>query len=402
MEDVTPVTLTLGQASYTQAETTGGVTWSAVDMTPNDRVIVSVGGVRLESDIIASAEGTASGTIIYTIGTGFSHAAAGATSDPFPVGTYLVVTEQDLGLGTHAEAQLVVTADGLGIALGQTTYSSAESADGITWSVTGLPDGSYYYLYANGENIGGSDVMDNVPDASGNADGVIGFLEYDDDHNAFFAPLVTGLPVPYGLYTLEVRITDAAGADVGSAMATFFVNEEAPTAPVNPALWVQSDTITRTESSNGVSYGGTGWLPGLVDAAVTLPSGETVGLDAIETTAEGSFEDTLIYYVVDTVTGEPGEQLPFPAGQYTIRITQAGADETVSFTVTDEGFTGGGDWENPGLKAGDGPNAPSDTADALATTGASQAAIVGMVAGAGVLLLLGGTLLLLRRFRQHD
>lgn len=295
--------------------------------------------------------------------------------------------------------------------LGQTTYTPEQSANGIAWSVSGLNEGESYYLYVNGNNVGGSDVMDNVPDADGNASGVIGFQELRSDGTPFFIEVASGVAAPAGEYTLELRIEDAAGEPAGSVTATFVVTEAAPTTPFDPSVWVRDATVSQSESVNGVPYGGDGWLDGMIEGMVTLPDGSTVTLSPVEPTAGGHFDDTLIYYTVDEATGEAGEQLPFPAGTYTITVSQAGVDRSVSFEIIDEGLSGSGDWENPGPMAGDGPNAPQgttessdvvDTADALASTGTNQAALIGMLAGAGVLIAAGAVFLLLRRFRTTD
>jgi LPXTG-motif cell wall-anchored protein len=298
------------------------------------------------------------------------------------------------------------------LTLGQGTYTPEQSASGVTWSVGGLSEGDSYYLYVNGNNVGGSDVMDNVPDADGNASGVIGFQELLTDGTPFFVEVATGVAAPAGEYTLELRVEDAAGEPVGSATATFVVTEEAPPTPFDPSVWVRHATVSQSESVNGVAYGGDGWLDaGMIDGMVTLPDGSTVTLRPVEPVAGGHFDDTLIYYAVDEATGEAGEQLPFPAGTYTITVSQAGVDRSVSFEIIDEGLSGNGDWENPGPIAGDGPNAPQgttessdavDTADSLASTGTNQAALIGMLAGAGVLIAAGAVFLFMRRFRSTD
>ncbi|UQN14538.1 hypothetical protein [Gulosibacter sp. ACHW.36C] len=297
------------------------------------------------------------------------------------------------------------------LTLAQTSYTPEQSAAGIGWSVSGMNEGDSYFLYVNGNNVGGSDSMDNVAHADGNATGVIGFDSLQSDGSPLFAEVATGVAAPVGDYMLEVRFEDAAGNLTGSVTAAFVVSEDVPTSPFDPSVWVPAASVLQSESLNGVAYVGEGWQAGVIDASVTLPDGSTVALNPIEPMADGSFEDALVYYAIDEETGLPGKTLPFPAGTYIITVSQAGVERSVSFEIIDEGLSGNGDWQNPGPKAGDGPNAPSDpsaatdavgAADVLANTGTNQAALTGMLAGAGVLIAAGAVFLLMRRFQSTD
>ncbi|WP_282828544.1 hypothetical protein [Gulosibacter sediminis] len=157
-----------------------------------------------------------------------------------------------------------------------------------------MSEGDAYYLFVNGNSVGGSDVMENVPDADGHASGVIGFQELLTDGKPFFVEVATGVAAPTGEYTLELRVEDAAGDPVGAATATFVVTDAGPTTPSDPSVWVPDATVSQSERVSGVSYGGDGWLDaGMIDGMVTLPNGSTVTLSPVDPMAGGHFEDTL-------------------------------------------------------------------------------------------------------------
>ena len=171
--------------------------------------------------------------------------------------------------------------------------------------------------------------------------------------------------------------------------------EAAITIEYAPELAVEKDTYTQEESKAGVNYAGTGWVP---DTALTVsltdPNGVTSEVSTGTADADGNFAGSLTWATFDGETGELIEDnLPWPAGVYTITVTQGDLVKTVTFTV----LSADGSAPVPPAPGAPGATAGSGTTGGLAVTGAEGGPLTIGLAAALLIAAAGITLMLRRR-----
>ncbi|UQN15141.1 5'-nucleotidase C-terminal domain-containing protein [Gulosibacter sp. ACHW.36C] len=169
-----------------------------------------------------------------------------------------------------------------------------------------------------------------------------------------------------------------------------------------PQLVTEQEHYTTAESADGVNYVGVNFAANeAVDIAISVDGGDAQSVDSVLADADGTISGQLTYQTVDQETGAVIEDnLPWPAGTYTIVATQGDLSATVTFTVGDEtgAATDGGSTDGTSTVPAAGNNGSGDQ---LATTGANETAMFAGIAAGVIALALGGTLMLLRR-RNND
>jgi hypothetical protein len=174
-----------------------------------------------------------------------------------------------------------------------------------------------------------------------------------------------------------------------------------------PALAIEKDTYTQSETLSGVNYAGAGWLPGVeITIEVTEPNGATTVISPIgdpeadiAVDENGEFAGTVTYTTYEDTNGngqydagEPSSAEVLPVGDYTITATQDDVTETIEFSVVADASE-----SIPASDDEDTSNNSGSNGDSLAVTGADDAALLGMLAGGLVLVAAGATTMVVRR-----
>lgn len=175
-----------------------------------------------------------------------------------------------------------------------------------------------------------------------------------------------------------------------------------------PALAIEKDTYTQSETLSGVNYAGAGWAPGVeITIEVTEPNGATTVISPIgdpeadiAVDENGEFAGTVTYTTYEDTNGngqydvgEPSSAQVLPIGDYTITATQDDVTETIAFSVVadaSESIPASDDEDTSNNNSG-------SNGDSLAVTGADDAALLGMLAGGLVLVAAGATTMVVRR-----
>ncbi|WP_125107688.1 5'-nucleotidase C-terminal domain-containing protein [Gulosibacter massiliensis] len=165
-----------------------------------------------------------------------------------------------------------------------------------------------------------------------------------------------------------------------------------------PQLVTEQEHYTTAESADGVNYVGVNFTPNQpVSVSIKFGDGESQSVEDVMADADGVISGSLTYQTVDQTTGAVLEDnLPWPAGTYTIVATQGELSATVTFTVGDETGAATDGTSTDGTSTV--PAADNNgSGDQLATTGANETAMFAGIAAGVIALALGGTLMLLRR-----
>ncbi|WP_282827752.1 ExeM/NucH family extracellular endonuclease [Gulosibacter sediminis] len=180
-----------------------------------------------------------------------------------------------------------------------------------------------------------------------------------------------------------------------------------------PQLVTEQEHYTAAESAAGVQYVGVNFAANAsVNIAISIDGGEPQSVESLTADADGTITGQLTYQTVDSETGAVIEDnLPWPAGSYTIIATQGELSATVTFTVGEDAAATDG--TATATASATATSEPSDTDDAtetsipvdgtnnagdqLATTGANESAMFMGIASGVIALALGGALVLLRR-----
>lgn len=223
-----------------------------------------------------------------------------------------------------------------------------------------------------------------------------------------------------GDYTIQV-VAQPSGSTVNLPLTVTATEETpAPTTPATetpaptqsesqsqePQLVTEQEHYTTAESADGVNYVGVNFTPNQpVSISIKFGDGESQSVEDVMADADGVISGSLTYQTVDQTTGAVLEDnLPWPAGSYTIVATQGDLSATVTFTVGDE-TDGAAATNEPGssipAKGDNGSNDANDAGGALATTGANETAMFAGITAGVIALVLGAALMLLRR-RSND
>ena len=304
----------------------------------------------------------------------------------------------------------------------RSSYTPTDSKQGVQWLAGGLtPDekAEAHLVTPNGEQMPFDIEID---DTNGYASGALTWANYDQDGNI----IEDNLPFPEGEYTIVVTQGDKAAeakftvtADGSTAEPTDTATPEptdtatpaptetetpAPTetetpAPVEPFVVVEHPSYSQAESKQGVQWLAGGLTPGeRAEAYLVLPNGERMSFD-IEIDADGHASGTLTWATFDEDGNMIEDNLPFPAGEYTIVVVQGDKAVEAKFTVSADGAPAdpdapeGTDATDP-AKPGNGKSGSGKGGNngGLAETGAQDLsvlagfAIVLTLAGAGVML----------------
>lgn len=235
-----------------------------------------------------------------------------------------------------------------------------------------------------------------------------------------------GFTVPAGTaagdYTIQV-VAQPSGSTVNLPL-TVIATEETPapttTPPTTPAtetpaptqsetqsqepqLVTEQEHYTAAESAAGVNYVGVNFTPNQpVSISIKFGDGDSQSVEDVMADADGVISGSLTYQTVDQTTGAVLEDnLPWPAGTYTIVATQGGLSATVTFTVGDETDGAAATNEPSSSIPAKGDNGSNDAGGQLATTGANETAMFAGITAGVIALVLGAALMLLRR-RSND
>ncbi|WP_282828252.1 hypothetical protein [Gulosibacter sediminis] len=223
----------------------------------------------------------------------------------------------------------------------------------------------------------------------------------------------TPTPEPTETATPEPTETETPEPTETSTPEPTETEEPTPTATETeaeeaPALAIEQDTYTQSETLSGVNYAGAGWAPGVeITIEVTEPNGSTTVISPvgdpesdIAVDENGEFAGTVTYTTYEDTNGngqydvgEPSSAEVLPVGDYTITATQDDVTETIAFSVVADA--------SESIPASDGEDTSNNNSgsngDSLAVTGADDAALLGMLAGGLVLVAAGATTMVVRR-----
>lgn len=328
------------------------------------------------------------------------------------------------------EAQLVV--DSLTLESGTTAVNWAATGlePGVTYTVElvapeGTSDvtstaGNAYTVNADGTTSGKTSRDDNSPFTDGDYTLTVTPTTGDALTTTFVVgPQATETPEPTETATPEPTETETPEptgtpepTDTETPAPTE-TEEPTPTATETeaeeaPALAIEQDTYTQSETLSGVNYAGAGWAPGVeITIEVTEPNGSTTVISPvgdpesdIAVDENGEFAGTVTYTTYEDTNGngqydagEPSSAQVLPIGDYTITATQEDVTETISFSVVadaSESIPASDDEDTSNNNSG-------SNGDSLAVTGADDAALLGMLAGGLVLVAAGATTMVVRR-----
>ncbi|UQN14537.1 hypothetical protein [Gulosibacter sp. ACHW.36C] len=257
-------------------------------------------------------------------------------------------------------------------------------------------DGNEYVIAEDGSTSGEISWEDNRAFTDGDYVIVVENVDGTESATVSFVIGETETPEPTETETPEPTETEEP-----TPTATETEAEEAP------ALGIEKDTYTQSETLSGVNYAGAGWAPGVeITIEVTEPNGSTTVISPvgdpesdIAVDENGEFAGTVTYTTYEDTNGngqydagEPSSSEVLPVGDYTITATQDDVTETVAFSVVADA--------SESIPASDGEgtsNNGGSNGDSLAVTGADDAALLGMLAGGLVLVAAGATTMVVRR-----
>lgn len=323
------------------------------------------------------------------------------------------------------EAQLVVDSSSLKSGTTAVTWAATGITPGDAYTVklvapegaSAVPstDGSAYTVEADGTTAGEISWKDN----SAFTDGSYTLTVTPTNGDPLTATFVVGpqaaetpestetaTPTPEPTEAETPEPTETATAEPTETQ------EPTPTATENapeeaPALAIEQDTYTQSETLSGVNYAGAGWAPGVeITIEVTEPNGSTTVISPvgdpesdIAVDENGEFAGTVTYTTYEDTNGngqydagEPSSAQVLPIGDYTITATQEDVTETISFSVVADASE-----SIPASDGEDTSNNGGSNGDSLAVTGADDAALLGMLAGGLVLVAAGATTMVVRR-----
>lgn len=345
----------------------GGFTVTGTGFAPNTEVTVTIqpsaNGLTTTTSVMADASGVA------------LYQAPASALEPYEVGTILFTMSQSAEPAPDRAGSVLVTFVDDSASTPQLEFSQAVylPSDVVEYLATGFAPGAQLDVEVTGP---ASALFDATADENGAVSGELNYRTYDED-GTDLGPA----DWPLGVYT--VTITDRA---TGAKAQDSFEIAESTVAPVTLILskneYAPGETVPYVASGFGATTELTISLEGPVGGSY---NGTTDDL--------GVLAGELEYYQYDEVTGEHLGRLDWPAGTYTLTVTDPVTGQTASATFTVVGSRGG---SNPGGSGSQG----GGRGDTLATTGATD--LFG-AAGLGLLLASAGVAVVgLRRRRAAD
>lgn len=326
------------------------------------------------------------------------------------------------------EAQLVVDSSSLESGTTAVNWAATGLEPGVTYTVELVaPEGTFdvkatdnsYVVADDGTAAGELTWEDDPAFTDGNytltvtsttGDALTTTFDVGPQATGDVAPTPTASPTPTPTPTPTETPTASPTPEPTATATPQSTDTETPAsaeAEEAPALAIEQDTYTQSETLSGVNYAGAGWAPGVeITIEVTEPNGSTTVISPvgdpesdIAVDENGEFAGTVTYTTYEDTNGngqydagEPSSAQVLPIGDYTITATQEDVTETISFSVVADASE-----SIPASDGEDTSNNGGSNGDSLAVTGADDAALLGMLAGGLVLVAAGATTMVVRR-----